>query len=103
MIVINGSPNSPPFRRFEFPRLPVSPVLTAEQFPGPLIQANLGDTIVVNVINSISNWSTTMHWHGILQQNTSYMDGVVAYPRLKASLISQRHAMRNTARQKLHV
>jgi FtsP/CotA-like multicopper oxidase with cupredoxin domain len=49
------------------------------QFPGPLIQANKGDTIIVNVLNSIANWSTTIHWHGILQQNSSYMDGVAGY------------------------
>jgi FtsP/CotA-like multicopper oxidase with cupredoxin domain len=49
------------------------------QFPGPLIQANKGDTIIVNMINSIANWSTAVHWHGILQQNNSYMDGVAGH------------------------
>jgi FtsP/CotA-like multicopper oxidase with cupredoxin domain len=57
------------------------------QFPGPLIQANKGDTIIVNVVNSIANRSTAVHWHGILQQNNSYMDGVAGYVSQRSCLL----------------
>jgi FtsP/CotA-like multicopper oxidase with cupredoxin domain len=61
--------------------------------PGPLIEANEGDTIVVrawsrfpldclvhrstqvHVHNALSE-STSMHWHGIHQNGTAFMDGV---------------------------
>ncbi|KAI9572572.1 multi-copper oxidase laccase-like protein [Boletus coccyginus] len=44
------------------------------QFPGPLIEVNSGDELVVNVFNKMSN-GTTIHWHGQLQNGTNYMDG----------------------------
>ncbi|KAI1782831.1 multicopper oxidase [Ganoderma leucocontextum] len=44
------------------------------QFPGPTIEANTGDRIVVNVTNKMSN-STTIHWHGLYQRGTNYYDG----------------------------
>ncbi|KAI0152019.1 putative multicopper oxidase [Hypoxylon sp. NC0597] len=44
------------------------------QFPGPLIEVNEGDVIEVNVHNQASN-STAMHWHGIFQNGTNWMDG----------------------------
>jgi FtsP/CotA-like multicopper oxidase with cupredoxin domain len=45
------------------------------QFPGPLIEVNMGDTIVVNLTNALSKNSTTMHWHGIYQNGTNWFDG----------------------------
>ncbi|KAG2160191.1 multi-copper oxidase laccase-like protein [Suillus bovinus] len=44
------------------------------QFPGPIIEVNSGDELVVNVINQLPN-GTTIHWHGQLQNGTNYMDG----------------------------
>jgi FtsP/CotA-like multicopper oxidase with cupredoxin domain len=46
-------------------------------FPGPLIEANWGDTIVVNVHNNITNPEdgTAIHWHGFLQHETPWEDG----------------------------
>ncbi|KAG2093564.1 multi-copper oxidase laccase-like protein [Suillus cothurnatus] len=44
------------------------------QFPGPLIEVNSGDELVVNVYNQLPN-GTTIHWHGQLQNGTNYMDG----------------------------
>ncbi|PLW46972.1 hypothetical protein PCANC_06515 [Puccinia coronata f. sp. avenae] len=44
------------------------------QFPGPLIEANEGDTIVVNVRNEL-NVPLSMHWHGLYQRGTQWMDG----------------------------
>ncbi|KAI0477945.1 multicopper oxidase [Xylaria cf. heliscus] len=53
-------------------------ILANGQSPGPLIEANIGDTIRVHVNNLMSNWSTTIHWHGIDQKNTTWMDGVAS-------------------------
>lgn len=48
------------------------------QFPAPLIEANWGDTIQVTVHNQITNppEGTALHWHGILQKTSQWMDGV---------------------------
>lgn len=35
-------------------------------FPGPLIEANTGDRIVVKVTNDLTN-GTAIHWHGMFQ------------------------------------
>ncbi|KAI1499325.1 multicopper oxidase-domain-containing protein [Biscogniauxia marginata] len=51
-------------------------ILVNGQSPGPLIEANMGDTIRVHVNNLMANWSTTIHWHGIDQRRTTWMDGV---------------------------
>ncbi|KAL7422408.1 hypothetical protein Q5752_003054 [Cryptotrichosporon argae] len=45
------------------------------QYPGPLIEANTGDRIIVHVTNSIDE-GQAIHWHGQLQNGTQYMDGV---------------------------
>lgn len=51
------------------------PMLTINgQFPGPLIEVNEGDTIVVNVHNAATN-ATAIHWHGIFQNGSTWMDG----------------------------
>ncbi|KAH6873786.1 multicopper oxidase [Thelonectria olida] len=48
------------------------------QFPGPLLEANWGDIVEVTVHNNITDPAegTAMHWHGIHQQGTPWMDGV---------------------------
>lgn len=46
----------------------------SDQFPGPLVEVNSGDELVVNVFNQLPN-GTTIHWHGQLQNGTNYMDG----------------------------
>ena len=53
-----------------------SMILVNNQFPGPLVEANEGDTIVVHVDNQAMN-ATSIHWHGIFQNGTPYMDGTV--------------------------
>ena len=42
--------------------------------PGPLIECNEGDTIVVHVYNMASD-ATSIHWHGIFQNGSNWMDG----------------------------
>jgi FtsP/CotA-like multicopper oxidase with cupredoxin domain len=54
-----------------------SMMLINGQFPGPLVEANWGDTVVVNVKNSLTTNGTSIHWHGIRQLGTNEMDGAV--------------------------
>ncbi|KAF9445939.1 multicopper oxidase [Macrolepiota fuliginosa MF-IS2] len=48
--------------------------------PGPVITANKGDRIKINVANELSDPNqqrgATIHWHGIFQRRTNFMDGV---------------------------
>jgi FtsP/CotA-like multicopper oxidase with cupredoxin domain len=48
------------------------------QFPGPLIEANIGDTIVVHVHNNL-DIPQAIHWHGIRQNGSNAMDGVPGF------------------------
>lgn len=51
------------------------PMLTINgQFPGPMIECNEGDTLVIEVENLSAN-STALHFHGIFQNGTNFMDG----------------------------
>lgn len=45
------------------------------QWPIPQITANVGDQVVVNVLNSLGNQSTSLHFHGLYQyvQQHNYM------------------------------
>ena len=55
-------------------------LLVNGQFPGPMIEANWGDTINVTVNNAIESATedgisydtegTALHWHGLLQKET---------------------------------
>lgn len=52
-------------------------VLVNGQSPGPLIEAATGDTVRVRVTNRLpNNASTSVHFHGIDQRGTPWMDGV---------------------------
>ena len=53
-----------------------SVLLINGSFPGPLLEADWGDTFEINVINNLDNEGTALHWHGFLQQGTPYYDGV---------------------------
>lgn len=55
------------------------PMLLANgQSPGPLIEASTGDTVRVTVNNLLPGAETTtsLHFHGLNQYNTTWMDGV---------------------------
>ncbi|KAK7944014.1 hypothetical protein LTR80_009547 [Exophiala xenobiotica] len=56
-----------------------SMIVVNGQFPGPLIEANWGDWIEVNVHNAIQGPEdlTSIHWHGLNQPGTPFYDGVV--------------------------
>jgi FtsP/CotA-like multicopper oxidase with cupredoxin domain len=55
-------------------------ILVNGQFPGPTIEANWGDMLMITVHNQISNPQEGIgfHWHGILQKKTQYYDGVAS-------------------------
>ncbi|KAF2257739.1 laccase-1 precursor [Lojkania enalia] len=48
------------------------------QYPGPLIEANWGDWILLKVTNDLTDEGTTVHCHGLLQKGTPWYDGVPA-------------------------
>lgn len=51
-------------------------VLINATFPGPMIECNEGDEIVVHIHNRGIN-ATSIHWHGLYQNGTNWMDGTV--------------------------
>lgn len=51
-------------------------ILINNQFPGPLVECNEGDTIRVIVDNKAIN-ATSIHFHGLFQNGTNSMDGAV--------------------------
>ncbi|KAI1424088.1 Cupredoxin [Xylaria sp. FL1777] len=46
-------------------------------WPCPIIEASVGDTVVVNLLNKLGNETTGMHFHGINQIDSIAMDGSV--------------------------
>ncbi|XP_012136868.2 uncharacterized protein LOC100877876 [Megachile rotundata] len=44
--------------------------------PGPHIEVCLGDTIEVLLYNRLGSEELSLHWHGLRQNGTAYMDGV---------------------------
>ncbi|ESO98873.1 hypothetical protein LOTGIDRAFT_158826 [Lottia gigantea] len=54
------------------------PVLVANRMlPGPGIHVCLGDIIIVKVTNKLAGAEgTTIHWHGVIQHGSQFMDGV---------------------------
>ncbi|RGP74913.1 laccase precursor [Fusarium sporotrichioides] len=78
-------PNTGVIRKYDFTvnRAKIAPdgyelstILVNGQFPAPLIEANWGDTIQVTVHNELEDEGLSLHWHGILQKNMPWEDGV---------------------------
>lgn len=46
------------------------------RMPGPTLIVTEGQTVIVNVRNNMKNQNLAIHWHGILQRNTPWMDGM---------------------------
>ncbi|XP_072943842.1 uncharacterized protein [Epargyreus clarus] len=44
--------------------------------PGPPIHVCLNDVVIVKVKNKVPDQDLAMHWHGVEQKGTPYMDGV---------------------------
>ncbi|RDA94168.1 hypothetical protein CP533_6630 [Ophiocordyceps camponoti-saundersi (nom. inval.)] len=51
-------------------------MLINNQFPGPLVECNEGDTLVIHVDNRASA-ATAIHFHGLFQNGSNFMDGTV--------------------------
>ncbi|KAI3398434.1 hypothetical protein diail_9254 [Diaporthe ilicicola] len=47
-------------------------------WPCPLLEANVGDTVIVHVDNKLGNETTGVHFHGINQKGSPEMDGPFA-------------------------
>ncbi|KJA22740.1 multicopper oxidase [Hypholoma sublateritium FD-334 SS-4] len=57
------------------------PTAAGVKFPGPLITGFKGNTFSLNVIDQLNDTtmltSTSIHWHGFFQKNTTWADGPV--------------------------
>lgn len=54
----------------------VRPVIGIDgQWPCPKIEASVGDTVVVKLTNHLGNQTTGIHFHGVSQVSTNFMDG----------------------------
>ncbi|XP_026280853.2 uncharacterized protein LOC113208177 isoform X2 [Frankliniella occidentalis] len=51
-------------------------VVINRMMPGPSLQVCVGDRLEVTVHNHMPEQSTSVHWHGMQQRGTPYMDGV---------------------------
>ncbi|KAK4875378.1 hypothetical protein RN001_011800 [Aquatica leii] len=51
-------------------------IVANRQLPGPSIQVCKDDNVIIDVQNNIDGAEVSLHWHGILQHNSQYYDGV---------------------------
>jgi len=61
-----------PDGQFERPTIGIN-----NQWPLPIIRADVGDRLIVNVENGLGNATTSLHFHGLFQNGTTHMDGVI--------------------------
>lgn len=72
-------------------------------FPGPLIEANEGDEILVHLTNNL-DIPMTIHWHGMYQNGTAFMDGVPGVSQVSGTCLSYSDdAVPNRDRSDIHV
>lgn len=46
------------------------------EFPGPTLEAEVGDTLEITLVNSLQDGqNTSVHWHGISQKGSLFEDG----------------------------
>lgn len=45
------------------------------EWPLPIINVTVGDTVMVNARNSLGNQSTSLHFHGLFMNGSTHMDG----------------------------
>ncbi|CAM1502605.1 Fc.00g073810.m01.CDS01 [Cosmosporella sp. VM-42] len=45
------------------------------EWPIPRIEANIGDTILINAHNDLGNQTTSLHFHGLFMNGSNHMDG----------------------------
>ena len=56
--------------------VPAHMIVINDRFVGPTIEVMRGAHVVVKVVNNLQKQSLTLHWHGMHQRSTFYMDGV---------------------------
>lgn len=63
-----------------------SMLLINGRIPGPTLVVHEGQIIVVHVFNQLETIGITIHWHGLFQRGTAWMDGVgfVSQPPIDA-------------------
>lgn len=49
---------------------------TNQKLPGPAINVCKGDRIIVDVTNHMAGQGLAIHWHGLHQEKTPWMDGI---------------------------
>ncbi|KAM0034404.1 putative laccase [Helianthus debilis subsp. tardiflorus] len=49
-------------------------IMVNGQFPGPTLEVNNGDSLVIKVVNK-AKYNVTIHWHGVRQIRTAWADG----------------------------
>lgn len=75
-------------------------------YPGPTIEVNVGDRVIVNVTNNLPNSScvlpdpekrapeltplddSAIHWHGLYQRGTPFYDGTNAISQVISEFIA---------------
>lgn len=50
-------------------------LLVNDQYPGPAIEASVGDTVRVNLVNHSPTESVSLHFHGLTMLGQPYVDG----------------------------
>lgn len=45
--------------------------------PGPKIEVCKNDMVVIDLTNQAEGFATAIHWHGVRQFGTQFMDGVI--------------------------
>ena len=65
-----SSPNTVDGRSFR------SFITVNKQMPGPTLIMNENARVIVDVTNNLRSQVTSIHWHGMHQKNTPWMDGV---------------------------
>jgi L-ascorbate oxidase len=53
-------------------------LLVNDQFPGPTIEASVGDTVRVNLENHSPTESVALHFHGLTMLGQPYVDGTAS-------------------------
>jgi FtsP/CotA-like multicopper oxidase with cupredoxin domain len=59
--------------------------------PGPTVEADEGDTIHVQVTNNNPFMGNSIHWHGVHQKETPYMDGTAGMTQCQLPPLSSQN------------
>lgn len=60
-------------------------LLVNDEFPGPAIEADVGDTVRVTVINESPTDTLALHFHGLTMRGQPYADGTAAVTQCASS------------------